>query len=238
MLVNRLRPFLDDLISESQSAFIPGRMITDNALIAFECFHKIQHSKNQKDTHCAYKLDLAKAYNRVDWCFLEGVLHKLGFEEKWTKWVMTCVWSVRFSVRCNGEMLKSFTPTRVLRQGDPFSRYLFLFVADGLATLLVREVSSGRITPLKVAQGSPGISNLLFADDRLLFFEVSPTQARRVGEVLEEFQLATGQLLSRNKCSLLFCEACPAQVRDDIKEILGVEAASFESKYLGLYTGG
>ena len=87
-----------------------------------------------------------------------------------------------------------------------------------------------------MARGSPGISNLLFADDSLLFFKASPTQARRVGEVLEEFQLATGQLLSRNKCSLLFCEACPAQVRDDIKEILGVEAASFESKYLGLPT--
>lgn len=66
LLVNRLRPFLDDLISESQSAFVPGRMITDNAIIAFECFHKISHSKNRRDTHCAYKLDLAKAYDRVD----------------------------------------------------------------------------------------------------------------------------------------------------------------------------
>lgn len=44
-LVNRMRPFLDELISETQSAFIPGRMITDNALIPFECFHKIQHGK-------------------------------------------------------------------------------------------------------------------------------------------------------------------------------------------------
>jgi hypothetical protein len=65
-LINRLRPVLDDLICENQSAFIPGRLITNNAVIAFECFHKIQRSKNPQNNHCAYKLDLSKAYDRVD----------------------------------------------------------------------------------------------------------------------------------------------------------------------------
>jgi hypothetical protein len=143
VLVNRLRPFLDDLISETQSAFVPGRMITDNAIIAFECFHKIQHSKNSRDNHYAYKLDLAKAYDRVDWGFLEGALQKLGFNQKWTSWVMKCVTSVKFSVRCNGELLQAFTPTRGLGQGDPLSPYLFLFIADGLAILLNKKMRWG-----------------------------------------------------------------------------------------------
>ena len=82
-LVNRLRPMLDGLISETQSAFVPGRLIIDNAIIAFECFHKIQQSKNPHNTHCAYKLDLAKAYDKVDWDFLEGALEKLGFHARW-----------------------------------------------------------------------------------------------------------------------------------------------------------
>jgi hypothetical protein len=81
-LVNRLRPLLDNLISETQSAFIPGRLITDNAVIAFECFHKIQRSKEPFNNHCAYKLDLSKAYDRVDWSFLERMLLKLGFCRK------------------------------------------------------------------------------------------------------------------------------------------------------------
>ena len=108
---------------------------------------------------------MAKAYDRVDWNFLEGVLRKVGFNDKWVNWVMTCVRTVRFSVRCNGcngELLEAFTPFRGLRQGDPLSPYLFLFVADGLSTLLDREVRAGGITPLKVARSSPGISNLLF----------------------------------------------------------------------------
>ena len=118
-LVKRLRPFLDDLISETQSAFIPGRLITDNAIIAFECFHEIQQGRNPNNTFCAYKLDLAKAYDRVDRDFLEGALKKLGFCSLWISWIMKCVISVRFSVKMNGEVLETFRPTRGLRQGDP-----------------------------------------------------------------------------------------------------------------------
>jgi hypothetical protein len=78
-IANRLRPLLDKLISEYQSAYIPGRLITDNALIAFECFHSIQKRKNINGGLCAYKLDLTKAYERVDWSYLNMVLAKLGF---------------------------------------------------------------------------------------------------------------------------------------------------------------
>lgn len=180
ILVNRLRPYLQDIISKTQSAFVPGRMITENAMIAFECFRKIQHCKKERDNYCAYKLDLAKAYDRVDWSFLEGVLHKIGFDRKWVKWVMTCVSSVTFRVRCNGELLKPFTPSRGLRQGDPLSPYLFLFVADGLSALLGQEVRSGQLSPMKIARGSQGISNLMFADDNLLFLKAAIKQAARV----------------------------------------------------------
>jgi hypothetical protein len=62
-LVNRLRPILGDIISINQSAFVPGRLITDNALVAFECLHFIKHNKSEKKSFCAYKLDLSKAYD-------------------------------------------------------------------------------------------------------------------------------------------------------------------------------
>ena len=65
-LVNRLRPLLDNLISDEQSAFIPGRMITDNALIAFECLHYIKQENDPTKSFCAYNLDLSEAYDRVD----------------------------------------------------------------------------------------------------------------------------------------------------------------------------
>jgi hypothetical protein len=80
-LVNRLRPHLHELISGTQSAFLPGRLISDNALIAFECFHAIHRSKQGDESFCAYKMDLSKAYDRVDWKFLEGFCSKWGSTE-------------------------------------------------------------------------------------------------------------------------------------------------------------
>lgn len=235
-LVNHLRPILESIISQEQSAFIPGRMITDNALIAFECFHNIAQSKRESQEFCAYKLDLAKAYDRVDWQYLEGVLDRMGFSNTWIQWMMACVTSVRYAVRFNGSMLKSFQPSRGLRQGDPLSPYLFLFVADGLSTILSSAVRTGDLVPLKVCRQAPGISHLLFADDSLLFFKANVEQATVVKEALNLYERCTSQLLSPAKCSMLFGKHCSDQTQPGIKSLLDVQQNSFEDKYLGLPT--
>ncbi|KAK1616516.1 hypothetical protein QYE76_022033 [Lolium multiflorum] len=235
-LVNRLRPLLDNVISETQSAFIPGRLITDNAIIAFEGFHKIQKHKHANNTHCAYKIDLSKAYDRVDWDFLEKAMLKMGFCKTWTSWIMSCVKSVRFAVRVNGSTLPPFTPSRGLRQGDPLSPYLFLLIGEALTCILKHEVIRGSITPLKVARRASGISNLLFADDCLLFFKAIKEEAHAVKSALNLFQRCIGQLVSVNKCSVLFSQACPTAVQEEIKSTLGVTSFTFEEKYLGLPT--
>jgi hypothetical protein len=107
--------------------------------MAFECIHALQNNSDRKGKFCGYKLDLAKAYGRVDWKYLEEILKKLGFGEQWIIWVMTCVRTVTYSVRFNGEILENFKPTRGLRQGDPLSPYLFLFVGDGLSATAKRD---------------------------------------------------------------------------------------------------
>jgi hypothetical protein len=84
-LVNRFRPLLGEIISPEQSAFVPGRLITDNAIIAFECIHSIQRGVGDREEFCAYKLDLSKAYDRVDWGFLKKLLVKLGFQSQWVQ---------------------------------------------------------------------------------------------------------------------------------------------------------
>ena len=106
-MVNRLRPMLGELVSINQSAFVPGRLIMDNAMVAFECLHFIEHNVNQNKNFCAYKLDLSKAYDRVDWDFLRKVMQRLGLSHRWVDWIMSCVTTVQYKVKFNGTLLDS-----------------------------------------------------------------------------------------------------------------------------------
>jgi hypothetical protein len=99
---------------------------------------------------------------------------------------------------------------------------LFLFVADGLSSLLQREVSSNGIEPVKICRRAPGVSHLLFADDSLLFFKAHVDQANRVKEVLQAYASSTGQLVNPGKCSIMFGESCPQEVQIAIKETLEI----------------
>jgi hypothetical protein len=90
---------------------------------------------------------------------------------------MDCVTTVRYTIHLNNVMLDSFQPSRGLRQGDPLSPYLFLFIADGLSRILQQEVSRGALHELRICHNAPGISLLLFADDTLLFLEAIEDQA-------------------------------------------------------------
>jgi hypothetical protein len=235
-IANRLRPLLDGLISENQSAFIPGRLITDNALIAFECFHHIQRNQKTEGAFCAYKLDLTKAYERVDWRYLQMVLTKFGFHPIFVGWIMKCVTSVQYKIRVNGNLTSGFKPTRGIRQGDPLSPYLFLFVGEGLTKVLQRAVFLEELRDLKICRRAPGISHLLFADDSLLFFEANATQASVIKAATAIFEVGTGQLINPSKCSVLFNVSCPTETQENIKDILEVDHSSFEEKYLGLPT--
>ena len=138
-LANRLKRILPDIISEEQSAFVPGRIITDNVLVAYECLHFMRTNRSKSNANCAMKLDMMKAYDRVEWSYLEAIMLKLGFSRLWVSKIMRCITSVSFSVLFNGQRLQEFKPTRGIRQGDPISPYLFLLCAEGLSCVLKGE---------------------------------------------------------------------------------------------------
>lgn len=138
VLANRLKHLLPMIVSEHQSAFVPGRLITDNTLIAYECLHTIRRQQ-AKRPFFALKVDMMKVYDRVEWKYLEGCLMRLVFDLTWIRTVMRCVTSARYAVRVNGELTHTVIPLRGIRQGDPISPYLFLLCTEGLSCCLLQK---------------------------------------------------------------------------------------------------
>ena len=180
VLANRLRKILPRIILEAQSAFVPGRLISDNILIAFETLHHMKHMKGNQQGFMALKLDMSKAYDRVEWAFLEKIMLKMGFENSWVSMIMECVHTVSYSILINGEPRGFFHPTRGLRQGDPISPYLFLLCAEGLNALLMKATISKSIHNISISCGGPKITHLFFADDSVLFCRASLQECHAV----------------------------------------------------------
>ena len=173
-------------------------------LVAFEMMHCIDQRRKGKEALMAVKLDMSKAYDRVEWSYLEAIMRRLGFHEKWIELMMMCVSTVSYSVLINGEPKGKIVPSRGLKQGDPISPYLFLLCAEGLSAMLKKEARDGKIKGVAVSKGAPSISHLLFADDSIIFCRASMLECDRVMKVSEDYERVSGQKLNKEKTSLYF----------------------------------
>lgn len=235
-IANRFRGMLDEIIGEEQSAFIPGRLITDNVLVAYESIHAIKRKCRGKNAFCAVKLDMLKAYDRVEWHYLEAMLVRLGFEDHFVRLVMKCVTSVRFAIKVNGDLLPFFYPSKGLRQGDPMSPYLFLICAQGLTSLLNNYGGAYIDRGIRVSIRLPWVNHLLFADDSLIFLKAKIHSTARLNNILRIYTGCSGQAVNQEKSSVFFSPNASPPLRASVKQNLDIHVEAFSERYLGLPT--
>lgn len=190
--------------------------------------------KRVRDKNVALKLDISKAYDRMDWIYLKEVMLKMGFDSKWVQWIMMCVKTVDYSVIVNYELVGLIIPGRGLTQGDPLSPYLFILCAEGLSALIRKAERSGDLHGVSICTNAPTFSHILFADDFLLFFRADDNEAQVMKNILNTYELASGQAISLPKSEVFFSSVVPSPLKEAITNILGVRAVMGTYKYLGL----
>jgi len=167
-LANRLTPLLHKIISPLQGAFVSGRWIAENVILAKEIVHYMNH-KQGGSTVVRVKVDLMKAYDRLEWSFLLKVMECLGFSSKWCQLVHQCITMVRFSVLVNGTPFGYIVSSRGIHQGGSLSSYLFILCTEVLSRLLLRKEAEGLLHGVMVRCKCLTVSYLMFVDDLLSF---------------------------------------------------------------------
>ena len=192
VLANRLKVILPDIIFESQSVFQSDKAISDNILVAFETLHHMKTKTLRKIGSMALKLDMSKAFDRVEWTFLLQLMEKMGFNGRWVNLISECINTVTYSILVNGEPKRNIVPSRGIRQGDPLSPYLFLLCSEGLNSLIQHAINEDKIKGYSLCQYGPKISHSFFADDNLLFCCAQITDIQAIQEILELYKKASG----------------------------------------------
>ncbi|GKV48490.1 hypothetical protein SLEP1_g55300 [Rubroshorea leprosula] len=178
VLANRLKNVISEIISETQSAFVGGRQLVDSVLVLNEVVDEV---RNRKTSAFVFKADFQKAYDCVNWSYLDWMMDRFGFGTKWRGWIKECLSTARCSVLVNGSPTEEFDLEKGLRQGDPLSPFLFLMIMEGLNGL---------------------VSLLQFADDTVILGRATSENVLMVKAILRWFEIMSGLRINYSKSSI------------------------------------
>ncbi|CAN1159944.1 LINE-1 retrotransposable element ORF2 protein [Linum perenne] len=230
VLANRMCSVLPSIIGYSQSAFIKGRMISDNVILAHELLSR--YSQKSVSPRCALKIDLMKAFDSVEWAYIGDILVAMGFPGRYINWLMVCFHSTRFSVNLNGSLFGYFPAKRGLRQGDPMSPYLFVIAMQGLDYLFA-EATAKSLFQYHPQCKNIKLTHICFADDLLVFTKANVTAVTQVREIMDHFHLVSGLQLNPDK-SDLYMAGVSRTIAGQIVAVAEFREGQLPMKYLGI----
>lgn len=201
VLAIRLQSIMPSILSENQFAFTTGRQISDCILVTNEV---VDAMKKNRQGGILLKLDFAKAYDNMDWCFLMDLLQEMGFGGRWIKWMEECVSTASLVILVNGSPTDFFKIEKGLRQGNPLSPLLFNICVNGLSGMMNQLLSL--LNPCRYhIGGSLFINHLQFVDDTLIFCQNDDEHIKNIGAIMEMFLAISGLKVNYSKSLLMGC---------------------------------
>ncbi|VFQ73354.1 unnamed protein product [Cuscuta campestris] len=225
LLANRLKKLLLKIISEEQAAFQKGKGIDDHILMAKEAIHHLD--RKVFGGNLIIKIDMAKAFDRMAWSYLESTLKGFGFSCLSIKLLMANLNSTFISILLNGEPTGFFRMTRGVKQGDPLSPLLFIIGGEGFSRLLNHHLETTFIKRYK------GVGHLIYADDLMIFTKGDTRNLLRLKGVLLDYLGASGQQINYNKSHFYCSKNTSKEHISHIEKILGMTTGSLPFTYLG-----
>jgi hypothetical protein len=189
VLAARLAKVMDSVVATTQSAFVKGRNLVDGVMVLNEV---LDLAKKMGRACLVLKVDFEKAYDSVDWGFLEYMLHRFGFGGRWIEWIKACIFAGNLSVLVNGSPSSEINIQRGLKQGDPLAPFLFLLVAEGFAGLMRSAVEKNRFKGFGVGPDNVMVSHLQYADDTICVGEATLENVWTLKAILRGFELCSG----------------------------------------------
>jgi hypothetical protein len=198
VLANRFAPTLPHLISPNQSAFIKGHQIQDNFRYVMGTARTLSIRKSPS---VLFKIDLAKAFDSVNWVFLLELLSAVGCPLRWTNWISVLLSSASTKVLLIGVPGSRICHGRGLRQGDPLSPMLFVLVMECFSATIKLADSRGLFCPMRPRSIKQRVS--LYADDVVVFLSPVVLDLVMIRAILDLFRQASGllQILIRARLS-------------------------------------
>ena len=230
IIANRLKLYMPKLVSNNQSAFITGRSISDNVLLAQELVRG--YARSTLSPRCAIKVDLQKAFDTLDWRFILEILSVLRFPEQFLGWIKGCITFSKFSISLNGGLVGYFRGARGVRQGDPLSLYLFVLAMNVLSRLLDAAARYGVFSYHPMCKRI-NLTHLCFADDLLIFSKGNLESVIGVKKILCLFYAYSGLQLNCGK-SELFHTGISRTMMEEIQYTTGFKLGKLPVRYLGI----
>lgn len=227
---NRLVELANDVLDEAQTAFIKGRFIFYGVAVIHEILNEVHKSNS---SGIVFKVDLEKAYDKINCNFLKEVMSQKGFSLAWINCVMSVVTRGKLLSKLMIELGLFFRTYQGVRQGDPLSPILFNLTVDALVVLVKQVRQQGLIRGLAKHLVPGGCVILQYADDTIFLLEPDLDCARNLKFLLCMFEQMSGLKINFHK-SDLYCLGGAQELGNTLKGIFTCKQGSFPFRYLGV----